>query len=131
VARLSFDGYSIKDIVLNVLHHFYPVNVAAPSSTSAPRNSPLKIEELSAKDDSSEGEPTTVVASRTVAFVGMSGAKIYVNGNFVDNIPSTIPLSAGRHKILVRDGKSVDRQDYLTVMAGSSQTFNAEFPVAQ
>src|SRR6266478_5060510 len=53
VARLSFDGYSIKDIVLNVLHHFYPVNVAAPSSTSAPRNSPLKIEELSAKDDSS------------------------------------------------------------------------------
>jgi hypothetical protein len=48
----------------------------------------------------------------------------------VGNIPATIPLSAGRHKILESDGKSADRQEYLTVMAGGSQTYDAAFPTA-
>jgi hypothetical protein len=66
-----------------------------------------------------------------VSLLGASGAKIYVDGSFVGNIPSTIPLPAGLHKILVRDGKSADRQGNLTVLAGGSQTCTVEFPVAQ
>ena len=76
--------------------------------------------------------PITIVRQQfwrrgNVTFTGKSGAKIYVDGSFVGNIPVTIPLSAGRHKILVSDGKSADRQEYLTVMAGGSQTYAAAF----
>lgn len=70
------------------------------------------------------------VATGTVSFVGVSGARIYVDGSFVGNIPSTIPLAAGLHKILVRDGKSADGQENLTVLAGGSQTCRVEFPMA-
>jgi hypothetical protein len=72
-----------------------------------------------------------VVATGDVTFIGKSGARIYVDGSFVGNIPSTIPLAAGLYKILVRDGKSADRQENLTVLAGGSQIYRVEFPVAQ
>ena len=113
--------------LLDVLHRFYPVTAPAPSSTAAPRSAASKIAEMSTDHDS----PPTVLATGNVTFTGKSGAKIYVDGSFVGNIPVTIPLSAGRHKILVSDGKSADRQEYLTVMAGGSQTYAAAFPTAQ
>jgi hypothetical protein len=57
-----------------------------------------------------------------------SGAEIYVAGEFLGNIPSTIPLREGKHKILVRDGKSADWQKYLEVIAGSNINCNIQFP---
>ena len=68
------------------------------------------------------------VATGRVTFTGTAGAKIYVDGEFLGNIPSTIPLFEGRHKILVRDGKLADWQKYLEVIAGSNITRNTQFP---
>jgi hypothetical protein len=55
------------------------------------------------------------------------------------SLPSAKPVagafarSAGRagKTILLSDGKSADRQEYLTVMAGGSQTCGVAFPTAQ
>jgi hypothetical protein len=71
------------------------------------------------------------IATGNVTFTGTWGAEIYVDGQFVGNIPSTISLPAGRYKILVMDGKSADWMKILQVLAGSNVTLRAQLPTAQ
>ena len=86
---------------------------------------------MSAEGIGSPRKSTTVVATGTVTCERALGAGIYVDGNFVGNIPSTIPLPEGAHKILIRDGKSADWQKHLQVLAGSNLTIRAQFPSSQ
>jgi len=108
--------------LLDVLHRFYPTTAPIPLAGSGSRSSVSKTEETSAGRDIPPGKSATVVLTGTVRFEGTAGAEIYVDGNFVGHIPTAIPRPEGRHEILIRDGKSADRQKQLTVLAGSSQT---------
>jgi hypothetical protein len=95
---------------LDVLHRFYPVTTPAAFTNASP-NSALKAEEMSAQPERSPAKSTVAVGTGTVSFVGASGARIYVDGSFVGNIPSTIPLrgltqdSGKRRKISRSPGK--------------------------
>jgi hypothetical protein len=113
-------------MINSVWIHFHPIKVPAdaplPSATRVNRAHFFCFLPLHAR--------RKVVAKGNVTFTGKSAAKIFLDGSFAGNIPATIPLSAGRHKILVSAGKSADRQEYLRVMAGGSQTYDAAFPTA-
>jgi hypothetical protein len=78
--------------LLEVLHRFCPVTAPAASPTAAPRNSVSKAEEMSARPERPPAKSTVAVATGTVSFLGTSGARIYVDGSLVGNVPSTIPL---------------------------------------
>jgi S1-C subfamily serine protease len=116
--------------LLDVLHRFYPLAAAPSLPGSAAKNPLSSTGEMSGEQDSSR-KFSAVAATGTVRFEGTVGAEIYVDGNFVGNIPSSIPLPEGNHQILVRDGTSADRQKRITVFPGSSQTLRVEFPLAQ
>jgi S1-C subfamily serine protease len=110
--------------LLDVLHRFYPVVVPAPVAAPTPR-----LERMSAPTGSDSTDSVRFASSGTVTFTGTPGAKIYVDHEFVGNIPSVIRLPAGRHDIRVTDGKSADYLRALQVLAGSDVSFLAEFPI--
>ena len=121
--------------LLDVLHRFYPVTAPASPPTSALRSSVSKTEQMSAgRETQPEKSPPanpSPVATGTITFAGTLGAEIYVDGKFVGDIPSTIHLSEGAHRIRVTDGKNADWLKLLQVRVGSSVTIRAEFPTAQ
>jgi hypothetical protein len=102
---------------------FYPVTAPA-----RPESSICKGEQMSAGREAPSDKQAKGVATGSATFTGTAGAEIYVDGEFLGNIPSTIPLFEGKHKILVRDGKSADWQMCLEVIAGSNITLDTQFP---
>ena len=70
------------------------------------------------------------VSTGTVNFAEPSGAEIYVDGQLVGNIPSTIQLHEGNYEVQVKYGKSPDWLKNLQVHACSAATLRAQFPAA-
>jgi S1-C subfamily serine protease len=105
--------------LLDVLHRLYPLAATSPKLTPTPRG-----EEMSAGADLSHGNSTPAnspaVSTGTVNFAEPSGAEIYVDGQFVGNIPSTIQLPEGNHQVQGKYGKSPDWLKNLQVHAGST-----------
>jgi F420-dependent methylenetetrahydromethanopterin dehydrogenase len=54
-----------------------------------------------------------------------AGAEIYVDGKFVGQTPSTIPLVAGGHDVVVRAAGKKDWERELTVLKESQLTLRA------
>jgi hypothetical protein len=75
-------------------------SITAPAQ---PESSISKSEQMSAGREAPSDKQPKGVATGSVTFTGTAGAEIYVDGEFLGNIPSTIPLFEGKHKILVRD----------------------------
>jgi hypothetical protein len=67
------------------------------------------------------GEAATVSITSEAA-----GAEVEVNGAFVGSTPSTQKLTAGSHKIVVRNGKQIWERT-LQVQPGTSVTVHAKF----
>ena len=60
----------------------------------------------------------------------VTGADIEVDGNYIGSTPATIPLTAGKHQIAVKQGAAVwDRN--LVVNAGSTVNVNAQIEQVQ
>jgi S1-C subfamily serine protease len=120
--------------LLDVLHRFYPAT--APSQTPTPvteassKNEAMSAAPQAPPDGSPSANPSAA-ATGTVKFTEPRGAEIYVDGQFVGNIPSTLQLTEGNHQITVKDGKSPDWQRSLEVHAGSTVTLRAQFITAQ
>ena len=120
--------------LLDVLHRFYPATAPSQDATPATgvlsKNQPMSVTPQASLDRSPSANPSAA-ATGTVKFTEPRGAEIYVDGQFVGNIPSTLQLSKGNHQITVKDGKSPDWQKTLQVDAGSSVTLRAQFEIAQ
>ena len=120
--------------LLEVLHRFYPTTAASqtvmPTNDASAKNAPMSAEQEVQPDNASSAN-TFAKPTGTVKFTEPRGAEIYIDGQFVGNIPSTLQLSEGTHKILIKDGKSPDWPKDLQVHAGSTVTLRAQFPAAQ
>jgi serine protease Do len=115
--------------LLDVLHRFYPVTAPTSPPTSVSRSSLSKTEEMSAERGTGPSDKkASGIATGNVTFTGTWGAEIYVDGQFVGNIPSTISLPAGSYKILVTGGKNADWMKVLQVLDGSNVTLRAQIP---
>jgi hypothetical protein len=158
VVRSSFDGYSIKEIVLteglaewislegrNYGNYFlfktnhsdvrldsiiatFTGGIAAHPPANFVARLRIARSSVSKTQEMSAGRD---IPPGTVRFEGTAGGEIYVDGNSVGHIPSAIPLPEGRYEILISYGKSAHRQKHLTALPGSRQTFHVEFPIAQ
>src|SRR6266478_1248628 len=91
--------------LLDVLHRFYPVTAPASPPTSPSRSSVSKTEQMSAvpetQPEKSPPANPSPVATGTITSTGTLGAEIYVDGQFVGDIPSTIHSSEGAQRIRV------------------------------
>ena len=120
--------------LLDVLHRFYPATAPSQEATPATgvlsKNQAMSATPQASLDRSPSANPSTT-ATGTVKFTEPRGAEIYVDGQFVGNIPSTLQLAEGSHQITVKDGKSTDWQKTLQLHAGSSVTLRAQFVIAQ
>jgi S1-C subfamily serine protease len=112
--------------LLDVLHRFYPATVPVVAETPPSRRGPM-----SARLETSPDKPAGSVATGNVTFIGTTGAEIYIDGQFVGNIPSTISLPEGSHRIRASDGKNADWMKTLQVLAGSNVTLSPHFPPIQ
>jgi S1-C subfamily serine protease len=120
--------------LLDVLHRFYPVTASSqttPPTTAATTKSETMSAAPQSPPDTSTSITSSTAATGTIKFTEPRGAEIYVDGQFVGNIPSTIELPEGNHQITVKDGKSPDWQKNLQVHAGSTVTLRAQFIAAQ
>lgn len=110
---LSGDGRPLQGIgfalstsdLLGILRRFYPnVFSAAPTSDAESKN---------------EGKGRVAITS------DVDGAEIFIDGDFVGNVPSTVTLQAGSHKIEVRDSSGKTWSRDVHVMADSEVTLKA------
>ena len=117
--------------LLDVLHRFYPAMATSSKLTSTPTS---RGDQMAAGTDPPHDKSTpamsAAVSTGTVNFAEPSGAEIYVDGQFVGNIPSTIQLPEGNHQLQVKYGKSPDWLKILQVHAGSNITLRAQFAAA-
>src|SRR4051794_19773336 len=72
----------------------------------------------------SAGSGTVTIGSNVV------GADIEIDGTYVGNTPTTLPLSSGTHNIAVRSGNAVGQRSML-VNAGSTVNVNAQLDQLQ
>jgi hypothetical protein len=77
----------------------------------------------------SAGGPAAGSSSITITS-DKPGADIEVDGAFVGNAPTTIPIAAGMHQVSVRNGTQLWQRN-LQVTAGSTVTLNAQLGQAQ
>ena len=111
--------------LLNVLHRFYPTTATVSRASSI-----SKTKEMSTAAEALAAKLGDVAATGNVTFEGVLGAEIYVEGEFVGHIPSTVQLRQGKYRIVVKDGKNADWMKTLTVIAGSNVTVRAQLPEA-
>ena len=91
--------------LLNVLSRFYP-NISKPvSQTSTVTQTVAKA--------SATGTGTIIIGSEP------ANAEIFIDGKFVGNAPSTLKLSAGAHKIVVKAPGFVDWEREMEVLQDS------------
>jgi serine protease Do len=93
---------SARDLI-EVLHRFYPDVAPAPSPTIPAQ----------------AGTGSVAITS------DLAGADIYVDGKFVGQTPSTIPLSSGSHRIEVKSEGKQDWSRDLEVLKDSQLTLRA------
>jgi len=81
-----------------------------PTNDTSAKNAPMSAQQEAQPDNASSAN-TSAKPTGTVKFTEPRGAEIYVDGQFVGNIPSTLQLPEGTHKVLIKDGKSPDWQE--------------------
>lgn len=98
--------------LLDVLHRFYPAGSSGMEKMAMPL----------ATQTGAETEKSNQEEFGTLSFSEPPGAEIYVDHNFVGNIPSTIQLPAGLHLIVVRASGHADWIRRINVLRNSSVT---------
>jgi S1-C subfamily serine protease len=105
--------------LLEVLHHFYP-------------NTEPRMEKLSAPIGAMESADTTLELDLygTVVLSKPEGARIWIDQQFVGNIPATLKLTVGRHEIVIRSQGYADWIKKVQVLRDSQVTLSpwAEYP---
>ncbi len=101
---MIFDTFTDQDHVLATL--------TAPGSSNG------------ARPAAAQPGATQALASVTITS-DTTGADIEVDGTFVGNTPSTIPMMVGPHQVSVRNGSAVWQRN-LQASAGSTVTLNAQ-----
>jgi hypothetical protein len=109
--------------LLDVLHRFYPSPL--PEETARKEQS-AETKEMQLDKLGAVRAPASQTGS--VNFVSPEDAAIYIDGQFVGNIPRTITLPEGIHNLRVTKKDAADWSQRLNVLAGSSVTVVAEFP---
>jgi S1-C subfamily serine protease len=102
--------------LLAVLHRFYPDKVEEAQKLSAP-----------VAESPSEGSSASF---GQVDFSKPVDARIYVDGKFVGQVPTSLRLAAGRHEIVLRQSGQADCIKSLVVLAGSQSSVTADCFVA-
>jgi S1-C subfamily serine protease len=137
VTGISF-ALSAGDL-LKVLRRFYP-ELALPSTVTAdaqPANAPHSSDRASTTRDPTLSEPAPSSNSATTPAQGFGtltitsdrdDAEVYVDGAFHGNVPATLKLSAGAHKIVLKVSGQHDYERSIEVLASSKLTLNAVFP---
>ncbi|HEX4646149.1 MAG TPA: trypsin-like peptidase domain-containing protein [Verrucomicrobiae bacterium] len=108
--------------LLDVLHRFYPTTLP---DQSAKKEQPSTAKEL--QFDKLGSIKTPAMQTGIVNFTEPEGAAIYVDRQFMGNIPSTIPLLEGEHKLHVMRKGATDWFGDLTVVAGASVKIVAKY----
>jgi hypothetical protein len=136
VVRKNFNGIAFalsSSDLLAVLRRFYP-SVASPAITTKDRGAEgsstsdrvltetsAPASEIVAPAPSSEGFGQLNVISEP------DGAKLYVDGKFLGNTPTTLRLAAGSHRILMKLIGSPDYVRIFEVPKSSKLTLKASF----
>jgi len=115
---VSSDGRPLQGIgfalsgsdLLTVLQRFFPTISQLPATNPA-------------EDKNTESGKVTISAD-------VENADVYVDGKFVGNVPSTLTLSAGAHKIEVKAPDRTSWERDLEVMNDSSVNLKAVLPNA-
>ncbi len=110
-----------KDVTLNkgMVFDTFTDQDHSLSSVQAPANAAWGARPATAPPAAASGSaPITITSDR-------SGADIEVDGVFVGNTPTTIPLPSGVHQVSVRSGNNVWQRN-LQVTSGSTVTVNAQ-----
>lgn len=98
--------------LLEVLHRFYPA--AAPKTEKM--STPLKNSASAEQKENEQGGYGAVI------FTEPEGAKIYVDHNFVGNVPSRLLLREGMHLIILRQPGTADKIQRVMVLRDSTVT---------
>jgi S1-C subfamily serine protease len=132
VTGISF-ALSASDL-LDVLHRFYPA-IRASSATSAPTPSATEAPRAIAKKLSSPiVDPQSQLATSppdavgTVILTEPAGAEIYIDGQFVGDVPATLPLPVGLHRVRVHAKGSADWMHLIEVLKDSQVTLTPDLP---
>ncbi|MFZ0883533.1 MAG: trypsin-like peptidase domain-containing protein [Candidatus Acidiferrales bacterium] len=95
---------SAEDLA-QLLQRFYPVSSAPQETASSVPATLVGVGNLQINSDP-------------------SGSEIYIDGNFVGQTPSTIPVSAGRHKILLKSSGRKSWERDMEVLNGGELTLH-------
>jgi S1-C subfamily serine protease len=106
--------------LLEVLERFYPVTVPRPPAGAQQMSAPAYSKPLPMAAIGSPGQAT-------VTFAGAEGARIFVDDRPVGDIPSTVVLSEGKHRIRITKPGFADVFRWIELSAGSSVTIRADF----
>jgi S1-C subfamily serine protease len=101
--------------VLQVLHRFYPTAVPLREELSFPARP------AEATISTSPAPPPTEYFG-TVVFSQPEGARIFLDGQFVGNVPSTYKLPVGEHHVVIRAKGRADWIERFTVLRDSQIT---------
>jgi len=104
-------------------------------------NKGMVFETFTDQDHALASSQTTAVASASRALPqsgsgsltitsDTAGADIEIDGAFVGNTPTTVPIASGVHQVLVRSGAELWQRN-LQVIAGSTVTLNAQLGRSQ
>ena len=111
---------SASDLI-EVLQKFYPSSVPVAKRLSAPAS----------QTESLGGPNTTAEAVGTVRINEPDGAEITVDGRFVGEVPATLRLKAGSHRIVINDRKHAGWIKQITIIQGSEVTLKPDFGLPQ
>lgn len=107
---------SASDLI-EVLQKFYPSSIPVAKRLSAPAS----------QTESAGGPNTTADAFGTAKINEPDGAEITVDGRFVGEVPATLRLKAGLHRIVVNDRKHAGWIKQITIIQDSEVTLKPDF----
>ena len=111
---------SASDLI-EVLQKFYPSSIPVAKRLSAPAS----------QAESRGGANTAADAVGTVKINEPDGAEITVDGRFVGEVPATLRLKAGSHRIVVNDRKHAGWIKQMTIIQDSEVTLKPDFGLPQ
>jgi S1-C subfamily serine protease len=108
-------GFALSAVhLIDVLRRYYPSSEISTEELAAPAD----VE----KSGTSSGTPVSVQKFGIVELAQPIGAEIRVDGKFRGEIPSSLHLSSGDHRIVIQAPGHADRIYHLTVKEGDHLT---------